>query len=75
MSREVHVRFWESVEVRFLRATRLSLPTDFSEPHAARLPPQLDFEFEQDDGCHDADDRACHEEHQASAPRAPPPNP
>ena len=22
MSREVHVRFWESAEVRFLRATR-----------------------------------------------------
>ena len=46
MSREVHVRFWESVEVRFLRATRLRLPTAPPPLASARDPEeQLDLAF------------------------------
>ncbi len=36
-------------------ACQLCLPTDLSEPHEARLPPPLGFEFDQDDTDPDAD--------------------
>jgi Group II intron, maturase-specific domain len=35
MNREVHVRFWESPEVKVLRATRQTRPFPSVEPHAS----------------------------------------
>ena len=46
MSREVHVRFWESVEVRFLRATQLGLPSERPVICPARSPPRFEFDDE-----------------------------
>jgi hypothetical protein len=38
MNREVHVRFWESPEVKVLRATRQTLPSQAFRPMSG-LPP------------------------------------
>jgi hypothetical protein len=43
MNREVHVRFWESPEVKVLRATRQRLPRQLAEG-AADTPQQPDAE-------------------------------
>jgi hypothetical protein len=37
MNREVHVRFWESPEVKVLRATRQTEPPSFVAAAAARI--------------------------------------
>ena len=37
MNREVHVRFWESPEVKVLRATRHSAPSTFATANQVRL--------------------------------------
>ena len=44
MNREVHVRFWESPEVKVLRATRHSLPgRAASKPGDDRYAPKADL--------------------------------
>ena len=37
MNREVHVRFWESPEVKVLRATRQGLPSDRNRARSVHL--------------------------------------
>jgi len=43
MNREVHVRFWERAEVKFLRATRQTEKPPFSGLY--RLQPAADMSF------------------------------